>query len=759
MSVVEPPNLTSFPPAEPPRRRPRLKKLRLVLILAGLATLGLVSTVFGMMMAVSSDLPAIENLRQYQDARNSTLWDARGRRIGLLVSNENRVLVPYEDISPDMIHAIIAVEDKRFYTNSGVDLRGIGRAFVNDVIKNRPTQGGSTITQQLVKVAMQAQDKRTVFNKLREAALAYHLTRKWSKEKILTEYLNAIYFGNGAYGIEAAARTYFGADHPGCGEPGKPTCASELTPVQSALIAGVVASPTAFDPLNHPEAAKRRRDLVLRNMLDQGYLTQADYDAGIVESLPLPSPPYNETPAPYFTTWVRQQLVDRYGPQRAFERGLKVTTTLDLDVQEAAQDAVAEMLPDPNGPAAALVAIDNDSGEVRAMVGGRAVNGKDFASSPFNLATQGERQPGSAFKPFVFAAALRKGIAPGSVWPSRKKVYKLAGGERFTVNNYEGEYVGQTTLANATITSDNSVYAAVGFATGFRNIAKMATAMGIRTPVSTNPAIALGGLGGKGVTVLDMAHAYETLAQGGLRINGSLGAPKGGPVGIRRVQAPNGKDRSGSTTYTTVSTNKTQRKRVVSKKLADTAVPILRNVVRFGTGKAAAIPNVIVAGKTGTTENYGDAWFVGFTDTMTVAVWVGHPNSTKPMKTEFRGKPVAGGTFPAMIWRAFVNDALTIQRDRLERQRRLIEQRRADRAAKRAARDGTDTTSTSTTAPDADAGADADTRTGTTGDTPTGTATLPSQTTPAQQTPTPTTPAPVTPTPTTGGGSGGAAVP
>ena len=747
MSVHEPPPITQLP-AQPQRGRPKLKKPRLVLILAGVAFLALVSTVFGMMMAVSSDLPALENLPQYRHAENSTLWDARGRRLGLLVSNENRVLVPYRDINVSMLHAIIAIEDRRFYTNNGVDIRGIGRAFVEDLLKKKAAQGGSTITQQFVKVAMRAQDKRTVFNKLREAALAYHLTRKWSKEKILTEYLNAIYFGNGAYGIESAARTYFGADHPGCGEHGAPPCAKLLTPVESAMIAGVVANPTAFDPLNHPAAAVRRRNVVLKAMLDQGYIRQADYDVDRFESPPTPTPPFNDSKAPYFTSWVRQQLVDRYGPRRAFEGGLKVRTTLDLELQDAAQNAVNQLLTDPNGPAAALVAIDNKTGEVRAMVGGRASNGQDFAQAPFNLATQGERQPGSAFKPFVLAAALKKGIVPGSVWPSRKHTYVLRGGERFTVNNYEGNYVGQTTLANATITSDNSAYAAVGFKTGFENIAKMATAMGIRTPVSTNPAIALGGLGGKGVTVLDMAHAYGSLASGGKRVEGSLGASHGGPVGIRAVAEPSS-SRRGSAGYRTVDENKTETKRVVSAKLAGTEVPILRNVVRFGTGKAASIAGVMVAGKTGTTENYGDAWFVGFNDTWTVAVWVGYPNSTKPMKTEFHGKPVAGGTFPAQIWRAFVTKAMAIQKLRVDEAKAKADAKRIAAAAERARKNGTGTTSTTT-------GAATSVPT-----TTTGTATLPSQTTTARTTPSTPTPTPTTPTPTptTGGGSGGAAVP
>src|SRR3954452_18458234 len=238
MSVAEPPSITPLPLPDSGMEapRPKVKKLRLTLIVLGLGGLALVSTVFGMMMAVASDLPQLANEPRFRHARNSTLVDAHGRPLGLVVSNQNLVLVGYDQISPAMRHAIISIEDRRFYTNSGVDIRGIARAFVQDVVNRGSVQGGSTITQQFVKNALEAQGNRTVFQKLREAALAYHLTRKWSKEKILTEYLNAIYFGNGAYGVESAARVYFGADHPGCGTHGQPSCASLLKPEEAALL-------------------------------------------------------------------------------------------------------------------------------------------------------------------------------------------------------------------------------------------------------------------------------------------------------------------------------------------------------------------------------------------------------------------------------------------------------------------------------------------------------------------------------------------
>src|SRR5919199_912055 len=333
-----------------PAAGPRLKKLRLLVVLVPLALLALVSTVFGMMMAVASDLPDLENRKEYQNARNSVLYDVRGRPLGILTNNQSRVLVGYDQISPYMRNAIIAIEDRRFYQNSGVDLRGIARAFVQDVIHKSAAQGGSTITQQFVKNALRAQDKRTLFQKLREAALAYHLTRKWSKQKILTQYLNSIYFGNGAYGVESAARTYFGRNHPGCGTRARP-CAEELRPEEAALLAGIVANPSGFDPVAHPVAARRRRDLVLRDMLEQGRLTRLEYFNARQEALPArPEPPRVTTKAPYFTTWVRQQLVDRFGARRAFEGGLKVNTTLDLDLQKAAEQAVSHYLASPAMP-------------------------------------------------------------------------------------------------------------------------------------------------------------------------------------------------------------------------------------------------------------------------------------------------------------------------------------------------------------------------------------------------------------------------
>ena len=274
-------------PDIPPAPKPRLKRLRFLAILVRGPLLGLVSFVFGMFVAVASDLPSLTKFSQFKNAQSSLLLDDLGRPLGV-VSQQNRVIVTASQIPQIVKEAVISIEDKRFMTNSGVDIRAIARAFVQDIRHKGSVQGASTIEQQFIKNALQAQSHRTIFEKLRETALAYQLSHKWSKEKIITAYLNTIYFGNGAYGIESAAQTYFGTDvnHVGCGTPGHALCVQQLQPWEAALLAGIIQSPTAYDPVNHPVAAKARRDVVLRQMLEQGYLTKSIYDESIKQALP-----------------------------------------------------------------------------------------------------------------------------------------------------------------------------------------------------------------------------------------------------------------------------------------------------------------------------------------------------------------------------------------------------------------------------------------------------------------------------------------
>src|SRR3954453_7947317 len=275
------------------RSKPRLKKLRILFVVMGLGVLGLVSMVFGMMAAVSQDLPAIYNFAQYKASKNSEIFDASGEPIGTLTSDQNKILLTSGQISPNIKNAVVSIEDARFYEHSGVDFQGIARALIKDVLSQSAQQGASTITEQFVKNALEAEGSRTVLEKFREAALAYRLERHWTKDKILTEYLNTIYFGEGAYGIEAAARTYFGSAHPGCGTPTEP-CASVLEPWEAATLAAIISSPSAYDPKYFPENSLMRRNLVLEKMYEQGYITEQQLQEGTTQPFPLPatsSPP------------------------------------------------------------------------------------------------------------------------------------------------------------------------------------------------------------------------------------------------------------------------------------------------------------------------------------------------------------------------------------------------------------------------------------------------------------------------------------
>jgi penicillin-binding protein 1A len=663
----------------------RIRKLRLLLILISLGVLAAISTVFGMLMSVAGDIPQIENVTQYSVRHNSYLYDDQGRPIGLFAAPEPEVIDTFDQISRPMRQAIVAVEDRRFWSDPGIDIRSLARAVLADATGGA-TQGASTITEQFVKGALAQEDNRTILEKLREAALAFQLTRRWSPKKILTEYLNSTYFGNGAYGVESAARVYFGKQlgydpsAPGdgnthaCGDSTAqvtlPSCAYRLQYWQAALLAGLVASPSAFDPIVDPAAAKARRNVVLKAMLQQHDIDRAEYEAGNSEPLPTSTDveqAVEPNAAPYFTSWVRPQILAAVGrglpakdaEYRAYYGGLRIRTTLDLRMQAAADQAITAELPaGPGWPTASLVAIDNKTGQVRAMVGGPIVDGhEDYSQHPFNLATEAERQPGSAFKPFTLAVALEHGFGPNSVFvsaPLNIVVPNSGGKEIFQVRNFGNQYSGEISLQGATDYSDNSVFERLGWyglgpVRGTREIARMARRAGITTPVSINPAMILGGLK-VGVSPLDMAHAYETFATGGNRVyDPVLGSRDEGPTGIESIQGAH-VDLVDHPMY----------KRVMPASIATEVHNMLEGVVSSGTGTEAAIPGVDVVGKTGTTSNYGDAWFVGWTPQLTVAVWVGFPNKLVPMSTLYNGAPVEGGTYPAIIWRNFMEQALQI---------------------------------------------------------------------------------------------------
>jgi penicillin-binding protein 1A len=585
--------------------------------------LGLASFSYGFVTAIAGEIPTLDPAH-YHRVQNSYIYASNGQILAILRGAENRKVVPSNEIADVMKQAIVAVEDKRFFEHGGIDLHGILRALWADVTNQKVVQGGSTITQQFVKNAFTGQE-RSFGRKLKEAALAWQLEQQWSKDRILTAYLNTIYFGNGAYGIEQAAEVYFG-EH-----------ASALSLSQAALLAGIPSDPTAYDPVTHPMLARERRAFVLKDMLDQQDITRDQYRLALAAPLPPPEDihlPGAQGPAPYFTNYVKQLLVDKYGTGRVFGGGLRVRTSIDLNMQQLARQAIAKWLPSDTGPSAALVAVDPRDGRVLAMYGGRS-----FKESQFNLAVQGERQPGSAFKPFALAAALQQGISPATTFVSHPVTISLDSGKVWYVHNYEGATLGTIDLESATIHSDNTVYAQLAKIVGPQAIANAANELGITSHLDPFFGIVLGN---EAVNPLEMARAYSSFANDGRRVDGTLFGNH--PRAILSVNKQ---------------VNDVVPKQEISSNNAAIVTKFLQEVVLEGTGVRAQLADGRpVAGKTGTTPNYGDAWFVGYTPQLAVSVWVGYPNKLRPMTSEFGGQPVAGGTYPALIFKTFMDSAL-----------------------------------------------------------------------------------------------------
>ena len=624
------------PPQASKKPRRRIRKLRLFGLILILLVLGSLSFTFGLVTSIASEIPSLDPARLQAREVDGYIYAGQpsNRVLAVLRGSQSRIIVPSDKIAPLMKQAIVAVEDKRFYEHRGVDVHGILRAVWQDVRNQRVVEGGSTITQQFVKNTY-VKSQRSIGRKLKEAALAWQLEQRWSKDRILTAYLNTIYFGNGAYGIQQAALTYF--HRP----------AKDLRLAEAALLAGIPSDPARYDPVTNPRAARERRDVVLRDMLDQGDITYRDYASATHAKLPRPEDVHlsgKQGPAPYFTNYVEQQLIDRYGSGRVFGGGLHVRTTIDLDVQRFARQAITKWLTNPDGPSAALVAVDPRNGKVLAMIGGN-----NYRKSQFNLAVQGERQPGSSFKPFVLATALREGISPDTTFVSGPVQIPL-GDKLWFVHNYENSDLGRISLATATEFSDNTVYAQLTQLVGPAAVVRTARRLGITSPLKSYFAI---GLGAEAVNPLEMARAFSTFANHGRRIDGAVFGNRPRAVTVIRNEAGG-----------LVDDNRAIGRPVLTENTAAMVTSLLRNVVTGGTGRQAQLSDGRqVAGKTGTTENYGDAWFVGYTPQLVTAVWVGYPNTLQPMLTEYHGHAVAGGTFPALIWKSFMERALPYLRD------------------------------------------------------------------------------------------------
>jgi penicillin-binding protein 1A len=572
----------------------------------------------GFLTASLHTMPDLKN--DMRPAASSEIYDCNGNLITTLHATENRIPVSIQKIPKNLQDAFIATEDARFYQNMGIDPRGILRAAWTDITGGTITEGGSTITQQLAKNALLTQT-RTFKRKIQEVFLALQIEQQYTKPEILEMYLNQIYFGQGAYGVQAAARTYFGKN------------VQDLNLAECAMLAGIPKSPNYFNPFNNLKAAKERQAVVLDQLVKYHYIDQATADAARNAKLHFAKPhaQSGHMLASYFVDYVTQYLIDKYGANAVYKDGLKVYTTLDLTMQEAAENAMKQLptfRTDHNGlkqPQGALVAIDPHNGYIKAMVGGRGTD-------QFNRAVMAVRQPGSAFKPFVYLAAIESGMTASTMLDDTPATYG-----NWTPKNDEQEPPTPVTLRYALEHSLNIPTVRLTNEIGVDKPLYYAQQMGITTLVLNGPendrnlAMALGGLT-RGVTPLDMASAYGVFADQGVRV---------APTAIIKVVDRNGK---------VLEQNIPQERSIVNPRSAYIITDILRGVIKYGTGMAANI-NRPAAGKTGTTSDFKDAWFVGFTPDLSTAVWIGDDNNGT-----LHG--IYGGMVPAKIWRSFMLKAL-----------------------------------------------------------------------------------------------------
>jgi penicillin-binding protein 1A len=601
-------------PAEQ-RWRSRLKRLALVVIPAGLL-------LFVVFVGVAYALVDVPKPSEFASAHSTVVLDRRGRTIARLHAEADRIDIPASRIPAVMRNAVIAAEDHDFYRHGGVSIPSIFRAAIANLTGGSIRQGGSTITQQYVKNAYVG-NERTIWRKVKEAIVAIKIERKESKDQILTDYLNTIYFGRGAYGVEAAAKTYFDIS------------ATSLHVEQAALLAGVIRAPELNDPVRHPEQAKVRRDTVLRAMAKLNLITDAEAEQAAAKPVVVKAGTSGGVGAgivgAHFVEDVRRLLVGQYGAARVYRGGLVVRTTLDLRLQRYAEAAVRGVLDRKTDPEAALVSIDAQTGEVLAMVGGRS-----FSERQFNLATQGHRQPGSSFKPFVLAAALDQGISIRSRFRAPASIKLDTGFEPWKVANYDKKDYGTLDLIEATEFSVNTVFAQLILKVGPAKAAEMAAQAGIGSKLDQVPSLTLGT---SPVTPIELAGAYADFANGGSHAQPHL---------IRSISESGGK---------VLFKDEIKPEPAILPAVADTVAYALTQVVQKGTGRSAKLGARPVGGKTGTTEDHVDAWFVGFTRQISTAVWMGYPEGGRTME-HVRGIAVTGGSFPAQIWKSYMEKAV-----------------------------------------------------------------------------------------------------
>ena len=612
------------------KRSGRIKRRRRAGVVVGtIAIVGaavIVAVGFGAGTALSAGCD-LNTLRPVEIGQNSFVYAEDGSVLGSIPAERNREPVTNAQMSKWLGVSTTAIEDRRFWQHGGVDYVGIARAAWDDITAGKVVEGGSTITQQLVRNLYTGQEK-TFTRKIKEACLAIKLARKWPKAKILNEYLNTVYYGNHAYGVEAASETYF-SKH-----------ASQLTLLEAALLAGLPQAPSIYDPFHNPQAALDRRDEVVRALLDNHDITLAQYDKAIrSNSLGLtPGRIYTRIKQPYFFSYVIDELEQQYGANTVREGGLKVYTTIDPRLQRLANKAIRDILPYKTDPAAAIVSVEPGTGAIRAMTAVVRSTGNQF-----NLVAQSARQAGSTFKTFVLASAIEKGVDPDTTYYTSAPFTCSIGPwcqTPWEVHTYENTYSGSESLTRATLQSDNTVYAQLTLDVGPRYVWQMAHRLGVH--LSPDKPVASIGLGSLAVSPLDMAAAYATFPAMGIYAK---------PMAITKVILP------GNHVDNDSGWGKPQTKRAVSQGVAWKVNDVLRQNALYGTGAGSGDGIHVNAGKTGTTDNHADAWFDGYTRQLSTVVWMGYPKGEIPM-LDVHGVAVAGATFPVPIWHEYMAAAL-----------------------------------------------------------------------------------------------------
>jgi len=616
-------------------RRQRRKRTILLALLVGVPVVVLVAGAIGGTVALGARCD-LKTLTPVAVGQNSFVYAADGSELGVIPAERNRTPVSRKQMSSWVPKATVAIEDRRFYSHGGVDPVGILRAVVADVKAGKVVQGGSTITQELVRNLYLSRE-RTLKRKLVEACLAIKLSREWSKDRILTAYLNQVFYGNHSFGIEAAAETYFSKQ------------ARNLTLDQAALLAGLPQAPSIYDPFRNPAAALARRNEVLHAMLVTGDITSAQYQqARADKSLHLKAGHrFKKIREPFFFGYVEELLQQEYGSNTVREGGLRVYTTINPGLQRAATAAIEHVLTEKTDPAGAVVSVDPRTGAIRAMI---AVS-PGHANNQYNFVTSARRQPGSTFKTITLTTAVSQGMDPfRTSYLSAPLIYNpdpsgtCENQVAWCVQTYGHTYSGVESVTSATLQSDNTVYARLALDVGPLNIFRMAQRLGVRTSLTdpTTQAVPSITLGSIGVTPLEMASAYATLAAGGVYSK---------PMAITKVVLPNGK------TDTDAGWGKPQRERVIPDWVASTVTQVLEQNMVAGTGTGAHVYGHTDAGKTGTTDDYADAWFCGYTPHLEATVWMGYPQGEVPM-LDVHGIAVTGGSLPASVWHAFMTTAI-----------------------------------------------------------------------------------------------------